>query len=88
MAFDIQYLAKVSSSGNSQGLNVWSYNGTATGSNETAATVVGAGYFNNLQQSLAAATLAGPLQVGDTFYIHGNDASGMYLVTSITANDT
>lgn len=88
MAFNINYLAKVSSSANSQGLNVWTYNGSATGSDELLATISGAGYFNPHQQSLSAASLAGPIQVGDVFHIQGNDAAGMFRVTSITTNVT
>ena len=88
MAFDIQYLGRVSTSGNAQALGVFSYNGTSTGSNEAVATIVAAGYFNNLQQNLTSGSESGPLQVGDVLHIHGNDANGMYVVTSITTNVT
>lgn len=88
MAFNINYLGRVSTSANRDALKVWTYNGTATGSNETVATIAGSGYFNNLQQNLASGNEAGPLQVGDVIHLHGNDANGMYVVTSITTNVT
>lgn len=88
MAFDINYLARVSTSANRQGLKVWTYNGTATGTNEAVATIVASGYFNSLQQNLTSGSEAGPLNVGDVMHIHGNDANGMYVVTSVTTNVT
>lgn len=88
MAFDIDYLARVSSSANRQGLKVWTYNGTSTGTNEAVATIVASGYFNGLQQNLTSGSEAGPLNVGDVMHIHGNDANGMYVVTSVTTNVT
>lgn len=88
MAFDIQYMSKVSSSGNSQGLNVWSYNGATTGgAADTLAEIVASAYFNDFQQKLTA-TAAGPLQLGDTIIVTGSDANGMYKVDSITTNVT
>jgi len=86
MAFDIDYLGQVSSSGNPEALRVWSYNGTSSGSNEAIATIAASGYFNNAQQNLTAGSLAGKFQVGDVIHIHGNDSNGMYVVTSITTN--
>jgi hypothetical protein len=88
MAFDIQYMAKVSSSGNPQGLNVWSYNGATTGgADDTLAEIVASAYFNNFQQKLTA-TASGPLQVGDTLIVTGSDTNGMYKFDSITTNVT
>ncbi|HWY35552.1 MAG TPA: hypothetical protein VNX68_12975 [Nitrosopumilaceae archaeon] len=49
---------------NAKGINVWSYNATAGGSNEASATVQGAGYF------LSA---SGYMQVGDFILISCND---------------
>lgn len=88
MAFNIDYLGKVSSSANRQALNVYTYNATASGNNEAVATVVASGYFNGYQQNLTSGSEAGPLQVGDVIHVHGNDANGMYVVTSITTNVT
>lgn len=88
MAFDINYLGKVSSSANSNALKVWSYNASATGTNETIATVVASGYFNSFQQVLTSGSEAGPFAVGGVIHIHGNDANGMYVITSITTNVT
>lgn len=88
MAFTIDYLGRVSSSANRDALKVWTYNGTATGSNEDVATISASGYFNNLQQNLTSGSEAGPLNVGDVIMIHGNDASGMYIFDSITTNVT
>ncbi len=82
--FDIDYMAKVSSSGNSQGLNVWTYNGLATGGNSTAAQIVAAGFFNPFMQNLV--TGKGPLQIGDTIVVSGSDANGMYKVSDVTTN--
>lgn len=84
MAFDINYLGRVNTSANGQALKVWTYNATATGTDEAIATVVASGYFNNLQQKLTSGSEFGPLAVGDVMHIHGNDANGMYVVTSIT----
>lgn len=88
MAFSQDYFGKVSTSANNQALRVWTYNGTATGSNEAIATLAAAGYFNTLQQNLTSGTEAGVLAVGDVIHLHGNDASGMYIVSSITTNVT
>jgi len=88
MAFSKNYIGRVSSSANTDALKVWTYNATAAGNNEAIATVVASAYFNSFQQSLAAATLSGPLAVGDVMHVHGNDANGMYVVTSITTNVT
>ena len=88
MAFNINYLGRVSSSANRDALKVWTYNGTSTGSNEAVATIVASGYFNSLQQNLTSGSEAGPMNVGDVIHIHGNDANGMYVVTSVTTNVT
>lgn len=86
MAFNVDYIGRVNTSANSQALKVWTYNGTATGTNEAVATIVASGYFNAFQQKLTSGSEFGPLAVGDVFFIHGNDASGMYTVTSISTN--
>lgn len=88
MAFSVDYIGRVSSSANDDALKVWTYNATSTGSNEAIATVVASAYFNNFQQNLTSGSEAGPLAVGDVMHIHGNDANGMYVVTSITSNVT
>ena len=82
--FDINYMAKVSSSGNPQGLNVWTYNGLASGGNSTAAQIVAAGFFNPFMQNLTDGV--GPLQIGDTIFVSGSDANGMYKVSDVTTN--
>jgi hypothetical protein len=84
MAFDITYMAKVSSSGNTEALNVWTYNGTSTGANDTVAEIATAGYFNDFMQNLTTGN--GPLQIGDTIFVSGSDANGMYKVTDVTTN--
>lgn len=88
MAFNIDYMARVSTSANSDSLKVWIYNGTSSGSNETLATIVASAYFNNFQQKLTSGSEFGPLTVGDVIMVQGNNASGMYEVTSITTNVT
>ncbi len=86
MAFNINYIGRVSSSANSDIQRMWVYNGTTTGSNETVATIVASGYFNDFMVNLALGL--GPLSVGDLFVINGNDASAFYTVTSVTTNVT
>lgn len=86
MAFDQDFLGKASSSGNINALQVWGYNGLATGANDTNAAIVAAGYFNNVMQNLT--TGAGPLKIGDILYVRGNDTNGMYIVTAVTTNVT
>lgn len=88
MAFSKDYMGKVSSSANNDALKVWSYNGTSSGSNETLATIAGSGYFNSFQQSLVSGSENGPLAVGDTIHLNGNDNNALYAVTSITSNVT
>ena len=95
MPFDFQYLARSSSSGNTDAGKQWIYNGTNSfGSNETLATIVASGYFNAAQSTLVPFTIAGatgstgPLAVGDMLDIRGNDANGQYYVTSVTTNVT
>lgn len=84
MAFNITYMAKVSSSGNPLGLNVWTYNGLATGANDTVAEITAAGYFNSFMQNLTSGL--GPLQIGDTIMVSGSDGNGMYKVSDVTTN--
>lgn len=86
MAFDIDYMGRVSSGANNQVQKVWVYNGTATGSNEAIATIAASGYFNNFQVNLTLGI--GPLGVNDLIIINGNDANGFYTVTSVTTNVT
>ena len=86
MAFDITYLGRVSSSANAKAKKVWSYNGTSDGTNEAVATIVASGYFNGAQQNLSSGNESGLFQVGDVIHVHGNDANGMYVVTSVTTN--
>lgn len=88
MAFDINYLGRVSSSANSQAKKVWSYNGTSDGTNETVATIVASGYFNSAQQNLTSGSESGLFSVGDVIHVHGSDANGMYVVSSVTTNVT
>lgn len=95
MPFAFQYLARSSSSGNTDAGKQWIYNGTATfGSDETLATIVATGYFNAAQSTLTPFTIAGatgstgPLAVGDILDIRGTDANGQYYVTSVTTNVT
>lgn len=82
--FDVNYMAKVSSSGNSQGLNVWTYNGLAAANSSTVAQIVAAGFFNSFMQNLTSGL--GPLQIGDTIFVSGSDANGMYKVSDVTTN--
>ncbi len=86
MAFQITYMAKVSSSGNPLGLNIWTYNGQATGANDTVAEIIASGYFNAFMQNLLTGN--GPLQIGDTIFVHGSDGAGLYSVLTITTNVT
>lgn len=86
MAFDITYMAKVSSSGNPLGLNVWTYNGLATGANDTVAEIAASGYFNSFMQNITLGN--GPLQIGDTIMVSGSDGNGMYKVATVTTNVT
>ena len=95
MPFAFQYLARNSSSGNTDAGKAWIYNGTNNfGSDETLATIVASGYFNAAQSTLTPFTIAGatgstgPLAVGDVLSIRGNDENGEYYVTSITTNVT
>lgn len=86
MAFNIDYMGRVSSGANNQTQKVWVYNGTATGSNEAIATIAASGYFNNFQVNLTLGL--GPLGLTDLILINGNDASSFYTVTSVTTNVT
>lgn len=84
--FNINYMARVSSSANNDAQMVWVYNGSATGSNEALATISASGYFNAFMVNVARGL--GPLGVNDLMYVVGNDASGFYTVTAITTNVT
>ena len=84
MAFNIDYMAKVSSSANTTALNVWTYNGSSSGSDDTVAEIATAGYFNDFMQNLVTGN--GPLQIGDTIIVSGSDANGMYKVSDVTTN--
>ena len=86
MAFDINYMGRVSSGANNDVQKVWIYNGTSTGTNEAIATIVASGYFNAFMVNITLGL--GPLSVGDVIIINGNDASGQYMVTAITTNVT
>lgn len=94
MAFSFDYLARSSTSGNIDAGKVWIYNGTSTGSNETVATIVGSGYFNNAQVVLTnpfgsgSEATTGTFAVNDVIQVNGNNASGFYIVTSVTTNVT
>lgn len=79
-------MARVSSSANNDAQMVWIYNGTATGSNDTVATIAASGYFNNFMVNLAKGL--GPLGVNDLIIINGSDASAFYMVSSIITNVT
>jgi hypothetical protein len=86
MAFDINYMARVSSSANNDAQKMWMYNGTSTGSNETVATIVASGYFNSFMQNLTLGI--GALGLGDIIIVNGNDGAGMYQVDAVTTNVT
>jgi hypothetical protein len=95
MPFNIQYLARNSSSGNIDAGKLWVYNGTGVlGSNESLATISASGYFNAAQVTLDAIFAAGStgttgqLAVNDIIQINGNDATGVFVVTSVTGNVT
>jgi len=64
MAFNIKYMARVSSSGNTVALKVWSYNGlTVGGAADTVAEITASGYFNDFMQDMVDGV--GPLAIGD-----------------------
>lgn len=86
MAFNINYMGRVNSGANNDIQRVWTYNGSATGSNEAIATIVASGYFNGFMVNVTGGY--GPLTVNDLIYVVGNDASQFYTVTSITTNVT
>lgn len=86
MAFNRKFLNRVSAGSNTLGTTVWSYNGTATGSNETNATIVAANYFDGAQVSVSSATA--PLAIGDTIICVGNNSSSINRVTAITPHVT
>lgn len=86
MAFNINYMGRVSSGANNETKKIWIYNGSADGSNETVATIAASGYFNNFQVNLTLGL--GPLSVNDLIFIVGNDAYAMYTVTAVVTNVT
>jgi hypothetical protein len=86
MAFDIKYMGRVSTSANNDVQKVWIYNGTATGSNETVATIAASGYFNAFMVNVVLGY--GPLSVNDMIIINGNNANSLYTVTAVTTNVT
>lgn len=86
MAFDIDYMGRVSSGANNQVQKVWIYNGTATGANDTVAEIAASAYFNSFMVNLTLGL--GPLSVGDIIFVNGSDASGMYQVATVTTNVT
>jgi len=85
MAFNIKYMARVSSSGNTVALKVWSYNGlTVGGAADTVAEITASGYFNDFMQDMVDGV--GPLAIGDTIIVSGSDGNGMYKVSDVTTN--
>lgn len=82
MAFSIVYMGKASSSGNTTALNLWIYNATANGANDTKAETTADGYFNDFQQNLT--TGAGPLQVGDVIIAQCSDGLQFLTVDAVT----
>ncbi len=94
MPFSFNYLARNSSSGNIDAGKAWIYNGTSSGSNEAVATIAASGYFNDAQVILTdyfpsgVTGTQGALAVNDLIQVNGNDANGLYIVTSITTNVT
>jgi hypothetical protein len=86
MAFNINYMGRVSSGANDKVQKVWIYNGTSTGSNEAVATIIASGYFNSFMVNIVDGI--GPLSIGDIIIVNGNDASGMYMFTAVTTNAT
>lgn len=90
MAFNIAYLARVSQSQNLDptynpdtgivGARVpseFKYNASATGSNETFATVVGANYFLPIYATF---------KPGDIIYIYGNNTVAGYRAFNVVSN--
>lgn len=84
--FNINYMARVSTSANNDAQMVWVYNGSATGSNDAIATIAASGYFNDFMVNVTRGL--GPLGVNDLIYVVGNDASAFYTVTAIVTNVT
>ena len=84
--FNIDFLGRVSSGANNQVQRVWVYNGTASGSNETVATIAASGYFNPVMMNLAQGI--GTFGLNDLIIINGNDASAFYMVTAVVTNVT
>lgn len=84
--FNIDFLGRVSSGANNQVQRVWVYNGTASGSNETVATIAASGYFNPVMMNLAQGI--GTFGLNDLIVINGNDASAFYIVSAIVGDVT
>lgn len=82
MAFNRNFLARVSTSGNNEAGAVWSYKSTT----DDIATITASAYFNNAQA--VSGQDNGPIKVGDKMMITGSDASGMYIVTAVSPNVT
>ena len=82
MGFNVNNMARVSTSANDDAQKVWVYNGTASGSNDAIAVVTGSGYFDDFQVTLVAAD--GPLQVGDVIFCNGNDTNLLVAVSAVT----
>lgn len=82
MAFNRNFLARVSTSGNNEAGAVWSYKSTT----DDIATITASAYFNNAQA--VSGQDNGPIKVDDKMFITGSDASGMYIVTAVSPNIT
>ena len=82
MAFNRNFLARVSTSGNNEAGAVWSYKSTT----DDIATITASAYFNDAQA--VSGQDNGPIKVGDKMFITGSDASGMYIVTAVSPNVT
>jgi len=88
MPFDINCMGKVSSSGNPKALNVWQYNGTASGSNEVLADLIAPNYFDPFMVKQTATAAYGPLQIGDMIFVHGTVSASIVRVATVAPNVT
>jgi len=93
MAFNIKYLGKVGVSQQydrtynpatglsaQPGIQLWTYDATAAGSNEAIATVDASAYFN---------TMASSFRIGDQISVSSNDPGGHLLyVSAVSPNVT
>jgi hypothetical protein len=82
MAYSINGLAKLTSSGNSTAPNWFCYKSTA----DTLATITTSAYFNSLVPDLTNGV--GVLKVGDIIYCEGSDDQALNRVTAVTTNVT